>query len=152
METATPAKQPPDAIQSPNGTPPVRQDSRELRAAKIPANAEIHAALDTPLSSKTSRAGDRFTATLSQPIRGTSGADLIPAGSKLTGEIADNASRTPSQLLLRFSEITLPTGQKVPISSSVSMGGDGKEVNLPAQTPLVLKLERPVTVPAYQEQ
>ena len=136
-----------------------QQEPRFVRAGEIPANAEIHATLDTPLASRTARAGDRFTATVSQPIHDVTGVASVPAGSKLMGEIADNSQALPSRrtaLILRFNEITLPNGQKIPIVSSLSVGGDrsekNTELNLPAQTPLVLHLEEPTVVPDYGRQ
>jgi len=121
-------------------------------AAEIPTTVEIHALLDTPLSSRTSRVGDRFTATVSQPVRETAGATLVPAGSKLMGEIAD-AGSAPTHLrnglTARFDEIVLPSGQRVPIQSLVSLGAGAKDINLPAQTPLTLHLDRPAVVPTY---
>jgi len=148
----TSANEPPprDFAQS-DGQNPSR-DLPSTRAGEIAANTDIHAALDTPLSSRTARAGDRFTATITQSVRDRSGAPLIPSGSKLMGEIADEASITErghSPLNIRFTEISLPNGQKVAIASSLSIGDKAaKEVNLPAQTPLVIRLQKPAMVPA----
>ena len=55
---------------------------------EVGAGTEIHAALDTPLFSKTSKPGDRFTATVSDPVRANNGAVVIPAGARVEGEVA----------------------------------------------------------------
>jgi type IV secretory pathway VirB10-like protein len=150
-QTSVNSEAPPPNFTQSDGQNPSR-DFPSTRAGEIAANTDIHAALDTPLSSRTARAGDRFTATISQPVRDRSGAPLIPSGSRLMGEVADEApmaDRGRSPLNIRFTEITLPDGQKVAIASSLSIGDKaGKEVNLPAQTPLVIRLQKPAMVPA----
>jgi len=155
--TAAP-KESPDSSQASGQNPSHDgENSPGMRTAEIPAHTEINAVLDTSLSRRTSRAGDRFTATISQPIRDSSGVAVIPAGSKLMGEIADDGSlpeRARSQLRLHFSEISLPNGQKVPITSALSIGdkSGNKELNVPAQTPLVLRLEKPAAVAGHGPQ
>jgi hypothetical protein len=95
-------------------------------ADQAPANTEMHAALDTPLSTKTSKAGDRFTATISDPVRGSSGAVIIPAGSRVEGEVAESeqgkavaALRGKGKLSLRFRDIVLPSGQTLPFTATL---------------------------------
>src|SRR5689334_960543 len=51
-----------------------------MGAAEVPVNTEMHATLDTPLSTKTSKPGDRFTATVQNPVRGSNGEVIIPTG------------------------------------------------------------------------
>jgi len=94
-------------------------------ASKVPANTELHATLDTPLSTKTSKPGDRFTATVSQPVSGSSGI-VIPVGSRLEGEVSETdpaksatALHGRETLNLRFRDIVLPNGQTVPLLSSL---------------------------------
>lgn len=95
-------------------------------ADQVPANTEMHAALDTPLSSKTSKGGDRFTSTVTDPVRGSNGAVIIPAGARVEGEVADPeqtnaipALRGKMQLSLRFRDIVLPNGQTLPLSATL---------------------------------
>ena len=85
---------------------------------EVGAGTEIHAALDTPLSSKTSKPGDRFTATVSDPVRANNGAVVIPAGARVEGEVAESedektlaALKDKPKLSLRFRDVVLPTGQ-----------------------------------------
>ncbi len=95
-------------------------------ADQVPVNTEMHAALDTPLSTRTSRPGDRFTATVVDPVRGSDGAIIIPAGARVEGEVADTeqgktipALRGKGRLSLRFRDIVLPSGQTVPLTATL---------------------------------
>jgi cytoskeletal protein RodZ len=183
---------------------------------EVPAGTEIRATLDTPLSSKTSKAGDRFTATISQPVQGANGI-VVPTGARVEGEVSEAeegktipALRGKGTLNLRFRDIVLPNGQTVPLVATLisvnstngkntrkadeegqvesgtrgkdvakdvgigagagtlaglvfggplkgmaigAMAGggyvlatNGKEVNLPAQTGMVIKLDQTLTI------
>lgn len=54
----------------------------------IPAGTEIHAVLDTALSSRTNQAGDAFTATLTRPLV-AHGQTVVPSHARLRGVIVD---------------------------------------------------------------
>lgn len=101
------------------------QEAQPAMAApdQVPANTELRAALDTPLSSRTSKAGDRFTATVSDPVRGINGSVVLPAGARIEGEVAEGESipalRDKTQLTLRFRDVVLPNGQTVPLSATL---------------------------------
>ncbi len=185
---------------------------------EIPAGANIRATLDTPLSTKTSQVGDRFTATVSEPIRDSNGQIAIPVGTKINGQVSTSEQgksvailRGKGRMDLRFIDMTLPTGVSTPLTATLksvnstsggtqqsdSEGGiqsgtsgkttakdvgigagigtvaglifgsalkglaigaiagggyvlatKGKDVELPANTGLVLSLDRPLQVPA----
>jgi hypothetical protein len=93
---------------------------------EVGAGTEIHAALDTPLSSKISRPGDRFTATVSDPVRANNGAVVIPAGARVEGEVAESedektlaALKDKPKLSLRFRDVVLPNGQTLPLTATL---------------------------------
>jgi hypothetical protein len=93
---------------------------------EVGAGTEIHAALDTPLSSKISRPGDRFTATVSDSVRANNGAVVIPSGARVEGEVAESedsktlaALKDKPKLSLRFRDVVLPTGQTLPLSATL---------------------------------
>jgi hypothetical protein len=93
---------------------------------EVGAGTEIHAALDTPLSSKTSKPGDRFTATVSDPVRANNGAIVIPAGARVEGEVAESedektlaALKDKPKLSLRFRDVVLPSGQTLPLTATL---------------------------------
>lgn len=93
----------------------------------ITSGTEIRATLDTPLSTRTSRAGDRFTATITEPAHGGGGSVVIPTGARIEGEVADAeegkamaaALRGKGKLSLRFRDIVLPAGQTLPLSATL---------------------------------
>ena len=93
---------------------------------EVGAGTEMHAALDTPLSSKTSKPGDRFTATVSDPVRANNGAIVIPAGARVEGEVAEAedektlaALKDKPKLSLRFRDVVLPSGQTLPLTATL---------------------------------
>ena len=93
---------------------------------EVGAGTEIHAGLDTPLSSKTAKPGDRFTATVSEPVRANNGAVVIPTGARVEGEVAEaedektlTALKDKPKLSLRFRDVVLPTGQTVPLTATL---------------------------------
>lgn len=92
---------------------------------EVGAGTEMHAALDTPLSSKTSKPGDRFTATVSDPVRANNGAIVIPAGARVEGEVAESDEKTLAalkdkpKLSLRFRDVVLPSGQTLPLTATL---------------------------------
>ena len=95
--TTTPVPQPP-SNQVPQADQPAPPSGTVLHPANVPEVAqgrdiakgtEIKAVLDTPLSSQTSKVGDRFTATVAQDVKGVNGSVGIPAGSKIEGEVSE---------------------------------------------------------------
>ena len=81
---------PADVPQGNNGQANPAQNANTAVIDEVGAGTEIHAALDTPLFSKTSKPGDRFTATVSDPVRANNGAVVIPAGARVEGEVAES--------------------------------------------------------------
>ena len=114
---------------TPAAAPNSSQSAPQVNAAvvdEVGAGTEIHAALDTPLSSKTSKPGDRFTATVSEPVRANNGAAVIPSGARIEGEVAESedekiqaALRGKGKLSLRFRDVVLPSGQTLPLTATL---------------------------------
>ena len=118
---------------NPSGTTQINNDNsgfgnrqNNSGPGDLAAGTEIRATLDTPLSSKTSRPGDRFTATITQPIQGNGGNVMIPAGSRIEGEVSEAeqgktlpALRGKGKLNLRFRDVVLPNGQTVPVTGTL---------------------------------
>jgi hypothetical protein len=93
---------------------------------QVAAGTEIHATLDTPLSTKTSKPGDRFTATTAQPVRGNNGNEVIPPGARIEGEVSEAEEgkavavlRGRGKLNVRFRDVVLPNGQSLPIVATL---------------------------------
>lgn len=117
--------------QVPQADQPAPASGTVLHPANVPdvaqgrdvaKGAEIKAVLDTPLSSKTSKVGDRFTATVAQDVQGVNGSVGIPAGSKIEGEVSEVEQgkvlpqlRGKGRLNLRFTDLVFPNGARTPI-------------------------------------
>jgi len=210
----------PNQPANPQNTTSPEQPSPTVNSAagvdQVTAGTEIRAALDTPLSTKTSKPGDRFTATITDQVRGNNGSIVIPSGARVEGEVAEAdegkalaALRGKGKLSLRFRDVVLPNGQTIHLTATLISVNDtngkntkkadeegqvqsgtrnkdvakdvgigagvgtvaglifggplkglaigalagggyvlatkGKDVNLPAQTGMVIKLDQPVT-------
>jgi hypothetical protein len=94
----------------------------------------MRATLDTPLSTRTSKAGDRFSATLVDSVRASNGSIALPAGTRVEGEITEaepgkfkppatssaiSALKGKGKLSLRFRDAILPNGQTLPLNTSL---------------------------------
>lgn len=109
------------------------QPTRIPMARTVPVGTEMDITLDRGLSSKTSRPGDEFTATLAEPLSNQSGTVLIPAGSKIRGEVANAESgkilpqlRGKGSLALRFLDIRMPDGTAMPLQATLLSVHDTK--------------------------
>ncbi|HEU4413718.1 MAG TPA: hypothetical protein VFT65_02960 [Candidatus Angelobacter sp.] len=118
------AQSPANPAGNPPATPQAQPSSNGVD--QVSAGTELHATLDTPLSTKTSKAGDRFTATVADPVRAGDGAVVIPGGTRIEGEVADAdegkalaALRGKGKLSLRFRDIVLPNGQTLPMTATL---------------------------------
>src|SRR3954470_7437258 len=114
--------------------PEATQTSSEPRYLKD--GTEIRATLDTPLSTKTAKVGDRFTATVNTPVRDSSGYVTVPIGAKLNGQISEStdeklagAIKDMGHLNLRFTDIQLPDGADIPLSATLISVHNTKPVN-----------------------
>lgn len=92
----------------------------------VPAGTTIQATLDTPLSTKTSQVGDRFTATVAAPVNDADGRLAIPAGTKINGQVSQSEQgktvailRGKGRLDLRFIDMTLPNGSSAALAASL---------------------------------
>jgi hypothetical protein len=114
------------ASPNPASTQSAPAENSAIGIDQVAAGTEIHAALDTPLSTRTSKAGDRFTAIISDPVRGNNGAVVIPGGTRVEGEVAEAeegktmaALRGKAKLSLRFRDVVLPNGQTLPFTATL---------------------------------
>ncbi len=119
---------PPDKNQ--NGTTSSNTNSsntgQSAAGREIAAGTEIRAMLDTPLSTKTSKVGDTFTATVTEPVHSSDGQVAVPAGAKIQGEVTEAdpgkaiaALRGKGKLNMHFRDIQLPDGNTIPLSATL---------------------------------
>lgn len=106
---------------------------------ELPSGTEIYLSLDSALSTKTSQPGERFAATVSQPVRDLNDQIVIPTGSHVNAQVTESEEgknlpsvRGRGKLNMRFESITLPNGSNFPISAtllSVNQSGGNGSVN-----------------------
>jgi hypothetical protein len=93
---------------------------------ELPAGTVIEMELAGDLSSKLSKQGDPFTAKVIDPVT-MGGVEVIPAGSTVHGTVtqAVSAKQMSGQavLSLAFTQVTLPDGNEVAISASLTEKG-----------------------------
>src|SRR5687768_11623713 len=104
-----------DVAMSSAGVTPVNNRS-------IPVGARLTATLDQSLSTKVSKAGDAFTATVAQTLYASDGSMVVPAGAKIDGRVtatddSDNATE-PALIRLAFDRIRFD-GRSFPFTASI---------------------------------
>ncbi|MBV9073266.1 MAG: hypothetical protein JOZ10_06510 [Acidobacteria bacterium] len=103
---------------------------------ELPSGTEIFLSLDNELSTRNSQPGDRFTATISQPVRDLNDQIVIPTGAKVNGQVTESEEgknlptvRGRGKLNMRFETVSLPNGANLPISATLisvnDSGGNG---------------------------
>src|SRR5437868_7089642 len=122
---------PPDTkAPAPTATSPGPSQTRPAPSATaahyISGGTTIRANLDTPLSTRTSKIGDRFTATVTAPVQDAAGNIIVPMGSKVNGQITEpsneklaSAIKGMGHLNLRFTNIQLANGTDIPINATL---------------------------------
>ncbi|HUX10479.1 MAG TPA: TrbI/VirB10 family protein [Terriglobia bacterium] len=105
----------------------------------IPEGTEFKLALHTAINSKTSKKGDIVITTLLDPVYGVDDQVVLPKGIRIDGRVQEVHSAAHrgkgGQLYVLFNTLTLPDGQKVAISGSLTEvfasrnGGDGSSVD-----------------------
>jgi hypothetical protein len=80
--------------------------------------------MNQTISSKTARMGDRFTATVTEPVYSSNGVVVVPVGSTVTGKInvarpAANQGK-PGQIDASFVQLRLPNGRTRYINGSLT--------------------------------
>ena len=121
--------QPPQQSQRQRRMRPVRQPSGPVPAnITIPAGKVVFARLNEPLSSDHNHAGDRFTATLDQPIV-VDGWVVARRGETIVGTVteAKKAGRVKgiSHLGLQLTDITIVDGNQLPVNAELWNGSAG---------------------------
>jgi len=103
----------------PEESAPVRS-----RSMIVPEGTIVRMRLEHTLSTRTSRQGDRFTATVSEPVYADGSSEVaIPAGSTVKGTISQSERpgrvKGTATLHLRYETITLPGGREQPIEATL---------------------------------
>lgn len=90
----------------------------------VPSGERIRARMEGTISSKTARAGDTFTASVTEPVYSSNGVLVIPSGSKLTGRV-DSAvpakkGGNPGTIDVSFISVRMPNGTTRRINGSLT--------------------------------
>ncbi|PYS76148.1 MAG: hypothetical protein DMF66_16320 [Acidobacteria bacterium] len=97
-------------------TPPVRY-------YMVAANQVIRVRMDTELNSRTARIGDRFSASVTEPVYGENGVEVVPVGSKVWGRVTSvmRAQRhKPGNIAVSFNQIVLPNRSRYVVNGSLT--------------------------------
>lgn len=94
------------------------------RLYTVPSGERIRARMEGTITSKTARAGDTFTASVTEPVYSSNGVLVIPSGSKLTGRV-DSAipakkGGKPGTIDVSFTAVRLPNGTTRRINGSLT--------------------------------
>ena len=97
-------------------TPPVRYYT-------LSADQTIRVRMDSELNSRTARIGDRFSTTVTEPVRSDNGVELIPVGSKIWGRVASvhpAGRHSAGTISVSFNQVELPTHARYTINGSLT--------------------------------
>jgi len=94
-----------------------------VRYYTVAANQVIRVRMDSQLNSGTARIGDRFSASVTEPVYGESGVEVVPVGSKVWGRVTSvrrAGRRTPGNISVSFYQVELPNRARHVINGSLS--------------------------------
>ncbi len=115
----------PEPVASPYGAPapePLDANGSPIRRSgfAIPSGTPLHVRIDSTIDTRRNRAGDGFTATLSQPIE-VNGRVVVPEGTEFAGHVTTSAPsgrfKGRAALGLRLDSFHL-NGRSYPVSTS----------------------------------
>ena len=101
-----------------------RPTTPAIRYFTVGADTTIRVRMDSQMSSKSARNGDRFSATVTEPVYGgESGIEVIPVGSKVWGRVTSvrqAGRRTPGSISVSFYQVAMPNRATYPINGSLA--------------------------------
>jgi hypothetical protein len=103
--------------------PRVRATAPRVNYYTVPADTVVRVRMDSQLNSRSARVGDRFSTTVTEPVYGGSGVEVIPVGSRVWGTVTSvrrAGRRTPGNISVSFNQVQLPSGVRHAINGSLS--------------------------------
>jgi len=101
-----------------------RVNTPPVRFFTVPADTVIRVRMDSQMSSRSARVGDRFSTTVTEPVYGgESGLEVVPVGSKIWGRVTSvkqAGRRSPGNISVSFYQIATPSRATYPINGSLS--------------------------------
>jgi len=140
--TTTRPRSTPTTTTTPSGnTAKTSAAGSEAALASVPAGSEISLTSNDRVCTNTNKAGDRFTATVTNSVTGTNGA-VIPAGAKAVIQVADlkRSENATDNIQMVFNVLSLSwNGKTYPVNAAIkhvdvdkvrnsSTGNDAKKV------------------------
>ena len=100
-----------------------RTETAPLRYFTVRADETIRVRMESELSSRTARIGDRFATSVTEPVYGESGVEVIPVGSKVWGRVSSvkrAGRRSPGTISVAFNTLELPNRARYTINGSLA--------------------------------
>jgi hypothetical protein len=102
-----------------------------VRYYSVPANTVMRVRLNQALTSKTANVGDRFSATVTEPVYSDSGGTVVVAdGAKVWGRVTAvkrSGRSSPGTLTVAFTSVVQPNGRSNPINASLYSDESGAD-------------------------
>jgi hypothetical protein len=110
-KAATPP--PPAPTPAPTPAPPAKEEPKEPPTGAIAAGTTLKLASANKVCTNTNKVGDRFSATLTEPVTGSNGA-VIPSGSTVTIEVTTlhRSENANDRIVMGFRVVSLTVGGK----------------------------------------
>ena len=90
----------------------------------VNSGKKLRVRMDDTISSKTARVGDRFNATITEPVYSNTGVVVIPSSSEITGRVNSVKPAAkggkPGQIDVSFIQVKLPNGRTRAINGSLT--------------------------------
>jgi len=96
---------------------------------QIPAGTELHVRLQTPVLASTAKANQAVATVVIEPVM-SNGQTVIPAGTKLTGQVKEAKAATATdraQLHLDFDQMTGPDGKSAKVDAQLAGVDNARE-------------------------
>ena len=91
---------------------------------RVDSGTTFRARMNNTLSSKTARVGDRFTATITEPVYSNTGVVVIPVGATVSGRVDSvtpaKKGGNPGAIGVSFTSVRLPNGTTRAINGSLT--------------------------------
>lgn len=95
-----------------------------IKLYSVQTGEKFRVRMNETINSKTARAGDRFTTTVTEPVYSDNGVIVIPLGSTVVGRInsvrAAKKGGDPGSIDVSFVEVKLPNGTRRTINGSLT--------------------------------
>ena len=94
-----------------------------VRYYTLRADQTIRARMDSELNSRSARIGDRFSATVTEPVYAETGVEVVPVGSKVWGRVTSVRQaqrRSPGSIAVAFNALEMPNRARYTINGSLT--------------------------------